>query len=280
MVQRMDRNLACGSVAGIALLLSVATHAADAVDLWSRADANRVCPVATVWRIGVGSRRGMGEAIETVVPLEVDGRAVWRITHTLLKTPEDVRNGRVVGFDFMDVERATLAPVQSEHRAQGSASAAVTVTRFDYRATPELALRLNADGSPAERIAVPAGRRLYADGPGDPIYDQAIAWSDGLRLRGYMVDRFRGRENERLREMEIVVTGRSSIELGGRRVETFVVSQGPVDGSFRSISHITVARPHQRVHVEYYASGLKEGARPFVSEAAALMQDVSCAKAR
>ena len=49
-----------------------------------------------------------------------------------------------------------------------------------------------------------------------------------------------------------------------------------LDGSFRSVSQVTVARPHRRVHVQFFPAGLREGAPPFVSEVSALMQDASC----
>lgn len=214
--------------------------------------------------------------IETVVPLEVDGRAVWRIMHTMLRGSEEVRSGMTPGFDVLDLERATLAPVQGEHRTRGSANSAVSITRFDYRTTPGTVLRLNGDGSPAERIALQPDQRILAE-PGMAVLDQAIAWSDGLKLRGYTIDRWRGRENQRLREIEIAVTGRDSVEIGGRRIETFVVTERPVDGGFHAVSQITAERPHRRVHYQYYPAGLKEGVRPFVSEVSALMQDASCA---
>ncbi len=139
------------------------------------------------------------------------------------------------------------------------------------RATPERG-RLDRGADPTPAGPARARRTRVA------VLDQAIAWSDGLKLRGYMIDRWRGRENQRLREIEITVTGRGSVEIGGRRVETFVVTQRPIDGGFHWLRQITVERPHRDVHSRYYPAGLKEGARPFVSEVSALLQDASCTK--
>ncbi len=273
-----DRNPLFKMAAASFVLLAPFVRTAEPSDVWSRTEASRVCPIATVWRMGTGPGRSPAEMIETVVPLEVDGRAVWRIMHTMARSAEEIRNGMTPGSDVLDVERATLAPLQGEHRTRGSADTAVSVTRFDYRATPGTVLRLNADGSPAERIALQPGQRVLAEGPGVAVLDQAIAWSDGLKLRGYMIDRWRGREKERLREIEITVTGRGSVEIGARRVETFVVTERPVDGAYHWVRQITVERPHRHVHSLYYSAGLKEGARPFISEASALLKDASCTK--
>jgi hypothetical protein len=150
------------------------------------------------------------------------------------------------------------------------------VIRCDYASSAGVVLRLNDDGTTAERIALDSSQRLLADGPGAAVIDQAIALSDGLKLRAYVVDRFRGRDSARLREIEIAVTGRGEVRIGGQRVPTFVVTERAVDNSFHAINQVTVARPHRRVHMQFYASGLREGARPFVSEVTSLMQDASC----
>lgn len=265
------------AVASIVLLAPL-VHGAEPSDVWSRVDASRVCSITTVFRMGTGPGRTPAEMIETVVPLEVEGRAVWRIMHTMARGAEDLRRGMTPGSDVLDVDRATLKPLEGEHRTTGSAKAAVTVTRFDYGTTPGTVLRLNGDGSPAERIALQPAQRVLPEGPGIAVLDQAIAWSDGLKLRGYMIDRWRGREKDRLREIEMTVTGRGAVEIGGRRVETFVVTERPVDGAYHWVRQITVERPHRHVHSVYYSAGLKEGARPFISEAAALLQDATCPK--
>lgn len=259
----------------VAAVVAGTAHAAEPADAWSRIDASRVCAVAALWRLGIGTERAPAEAIETVVPMNVDGRAVWRITHTPLKTPENVRGGAAAGFDFFDLDRATLAPVQSEHRGQRPGGS-VVVTWFDYRDSTRGVQRLDADGTVAETTRLNAEHRLIADGPGGAVIDQAIEWADGLRLRGYRLDRWRGREQERLRQVDFTVTGRSSVAIGGRRFETFVVSEDPADASYRVISQVTVERPHRSVHVRYYPAGAQDPVRVFVSEVAALMQDRSC----
>jgi hypothetical protein len=266
------------AAAAIVLLASFA-HGAEQSDVWSRVDASRVCPIATVWRLGIGRDRSPNEMIETVVPMQVDGRAVWRIMHTMLRGSEDLRRGGTPGSDVLDVDRTTLAPLHGEHRTEGAAPKPVTVTRFDYR-TSGIVLRLSADGSPAERIALQAGQRTLPEGPGVAVLDQAIPWSDGLQLRGHQIDRWRGRDGQRLREIELTVTGRGSVVIDGRRVETFVVTERPVDGSYHWVRQVTVERPHRHIHSEYYAAGLKEGSRPFTSEASSLMQDAICTPAK
>jgi hypothetical protein len=263
-------------VVAACVLRPAESRAAEPSDVWSSVDPTRVCAVASVWHLGVGARRVPNEMIETAVPMEVDGRAVWRVMHTMLRGAEDARGGATPGSDVYDLERATLAPLQSEHRVKGTADKPGNVTRFDYRAPDGGVLRLNADGSTAERIAVAPARRVLADGPGAAVLDQAIRWSDGLKLRAHVIDRWRGRENERLRTVEIAVTGRASTEIAGRRVEVFVVEERSLDGSFHMVSLVTTERPHRRARVEYYAGGRKEGARPFVSEVKSLMQDASC----
>jgi len=258
----------------VILLLAQPALAAAPADVWSAIDAKRVCPTASVWRLGVGPGRTPFDVIETVVPLEVDGRPVWRITHTQLRGPEDLRKGTTPGFDFFDVDRATLAPQQSEHHTAGRADAPAKATRFEY--LPGSVRRLNDDGSVAETIALEVGQRLIADGPGAAIINQGVKWSDGLKLRGYMMDRWRGTERERVREVELSVTGRSAVEIDGRRVETFVVVEEPVDGAYKLTSQITVARPHLHVHVQYVANAKRPDARAFVSEVTSIMASGSC----
>lgn len=262
-------------IAVIAISGASASDGAQRADAWSHIDASRVCPVAALWRIGVGSERPPMESLETVVWTSVDGRDAWRITHTPLKSPEQARNGAAPGFDFFDLDQRTLAPLQSEHRGQRG-DGSVVVTRFDYRKPESGVQRLNADGTVAETIPLEAPLRFIADGPGGAVIDQAIAWADGLRMRGYRLDRWRGREKERVRQVDFTVTGRSSVEIDGRRYETFVVSEEPADASYRVISQVTVEPPHRSVHVRYYPAGAKDPARVFVSEVVTLMQGLSC----
>ncbi len=272
----LARNPRFTVAAASIVLLAPLAYGAEPLDVWSRVDPSRVCPITTVFRMGIGPGRVPAEMIETVVPLEVEGRAVWRIMHTMARGAEDFRKGMTPGADVLDVERATLAPLEGEHRGTGSATTAVSITRFDYRSAPGTVLRLNGDGSTAERIPFQPAQRVLPEGPGIAVLDQAIAWSDGLKLRGYMIDRWRGREKERLREIEMTVTGRGAVEIGGLRVDTFVVTERPVDGAYHWVRQITVERPHRHVHSVYYSAGLKEGARPFISEATALLQETSC----
>jgi hypothetical protein len=217
--------------------------------------------------------------IETVVPMEVDGRKVWRVMHTMLRGVEDARHGKTPGFDLVDLDRATLAPVQSEHRTQGSLQRAARINRFDFQAIAGTALRLNGDGSIMERIALPQAQHVLAE-PGAAVYDQAIPWSDGLKLRGHLLDRWRGRGNRRLREIEITVIGRGSVTIAGKELATFVVEEASIDGSFRVIKQVTADRPHRQVHTKYFPAGARTSGQPFTSEVSALMQGDSCTTMR
>jgi hypothetical protein len=259
----------------IALSLTGQAHAAEPADIWSRLDPSKVCPLASVWHMRVGTAGPPIEIIETIVPLQVDDRAVWRITRAPLRAPEAIRVGGGPDYDFVDLDRSTLTPLQSEHRGQGRAGpGAVTYYKFGTEAVQ----RLNTDASVAERVVLQAGQRpiVIADGPGAAAIYQAVRWSDDLQLRGYMVDRWHGRENQRLRPIDVSVTGRSSVEIDGRRLETYVVAERPLDGSYRMISQVTIERPHRAVRVEYYHSSNKDPQRPSVSQVATLMQDASC----
>lgn len=268
------------AAAAASTLLAHHSLAADPPEVWSQVDPDRVCAVASVWHLGVGPGRSPNEMIETTAAVEVEGRPVWRVMHTMLRGAEDLRGGFTPGSDVYDLERATLAVLQSEHRVKGSAQKPGMVTRFDYRIAGNAVHKLSVDGSIVERVALQPGQRVFADGPGTAVLDQAIRWSDGLKLRAHVIDRWRGRMDERLRDIEIAVTGRSSADVAGRRLETFVVEERPLDGSFQMISQITVRAPHRRVRVEYYAGGRREGASPFVSQVVSLMQDAGCATDR
>jgi hypothetical protein len=262
-------------IAALAVFAAAQSQGAEPADVWSHIDASRVCPVAALWRIGVGTERPPVESLESVVWTSVDGRDAWRSTHTPLKRPEQVRSSAVPGFDFFDLDQRTLAPLQSEHRGQRG-DGSVVVTRFDYRKSASSVQRLNADGTVAETIPLEASHKIIADGPGGAVMDQAIAWTDGLHLRGYRLDRWRGREKERVRQVDFTVTGRGSVEIRGRRYETFVVSEDPADASYRVISQITVEPPHRSVHVRYFPAGAKDPARVFVSEVVTLMHEPAC----
>jgi hypothetical protein len=267
----------------IALVSSLAmglAYAAEPADIWSRTDPGSACPIVSLWHMRVGTSRPPIEIIETAVPLQVDGRAVWRITRSPLRTPEGIRNGGGPDYDFVDLDRVTLAPLQSEHRGPGRAGPGA-VTRFSFGSGADGVQRLNGDGSVAEKIALAAEQRpiITLDGPGAAIVYQAIPWADGLRLRGYMVDRWHGRDNQRLRPIELTVTGRSSVEIDGRRIETYVVTERPVDASYRATSYVTVARPHRAVRIEYRHASDKDQSRPSVSQVVTSMFDASCTAA-
>src|SRR5687767_11297696 len=75
-------------------------YAAEPADIWSRTDPGSACPIVLLWHMRVGTSRPPIEIIETAVPLQVDGRAVWRITRSPLRTPEGIRNGGGPDYDF------------------------------------------------------------------------------------------------------------------------------------------------------------------------------------
>jgi hypothetical protein len=254
------------------MLVQAVQPTAEPRDVWSVIDPQRVCAMASVWQIHVPSMPAPSEMVETVAPLTVNGREVWRAMHTPLRGAEDMRAGVSPGSDFYDIDRTTLEPLQSEHRGGGTNGVRPTVTRFDYARDSSNALRLGSDGTTLETIGL-MGRRPFPEGPGAAALLPAIAWRDGLRLRAQIVDRWRGRDGERLRAVDFVVSGREESEVGGRRVPVYVVTESAVDGSYRTVSHITIARPHMVVRVEH----TRRGGRPVVSNAVATMHDPACA---
>ena len=178
------------------------------------------------------------------------------------------------GFDFSDADRATLAPQQSEHHIAGRADAPEGRDCFEYP------LGSVADGTMTASRPRPlrsrVGQRLIADGPGAATtgVNQGVKWSDGLKLRGYMMDRWRGTSANAAGGRAQCHRARA-VEIDGRRVETFVVVEEPVDGAYKLTSQITVARPH--LHgTAYVANAKRTDVRAFVSEVTSTMASGSC----
>lgn len=252
-------------------LFARATIAADPVDVWTLIDPKRVCFVSATWRIGIGAATTF-DTIETVSAIEAGGVPVWRITHHMQRTVENRRADAIPALDVYDLDRRTLHPIQSELRRASENGAPQPVTRFAYDIAAGTARRLDQAG--AELEATPLmGRIPLPEGPGSAAIYQAISWRDGLRFRAHTVNRYRGSGAERLTAVDFTVIGRKAVTIGGRAMETYVVSEIPSDGSSRvTTNYVTVTRPHRLVRVES-ASGARP---PFISEAVALAQDRGC----
>jgi len=252
------------------LMLQAALPAAAPPDVWSAMNPERTCAVSAVWHIGTGTSSTPHAMVESVSPLEVGGRSVWRAMHTLLRGAEEARQGLIPGFDFYDLDRATLAPVQSEHRGSASQGAPAAVTRFAYESDSGSVHRLSPDGTPIESIPL-NGRRPFPEGPGSAAVYQAIDWRDGQRLRAHVLDRWRGRASARLRAVDLEVTGRGAVRVGGRRIPAYIVTETALDGSYQAVNSVTIDRPHIVLRTEY-----SRGPRRTVSEVTAFTRDPAC----
>ncbi|MDQ8756468.1 hypothetical protein RCO27_09520 [Sphingosinicella sp. LHD-64] len=237
-------------------------------DIWTAVDPTRVCTISSFRRLGVGTARP-NDAIETVLPLTVDGREVWRIIHSLARTIDDVPPTGAVPLDVYDLDRATLRPIRSEHRSPRPDGRPPVVTRFVYEA--DVARRLDDRGEEIERVAL-AGRTPLPEGPGSAAIFQAIRWREGLRFAAHAVNRFEGTGDARLHAVTVEVTGRSVAAVGARQVPVWVVAQAAADGSYRTVYQITVAAPHVIVGATHSAGNR----RPFITEGLAMAQDPGC----
>ena len=238
-------------------------------DIWQAIDPSRICTISNLRRLGVGTARP-SDAIETVLPLTVGGREVWRIIHSLARTIDDVPANGAVSLDVYDLDRATLRPIRSEHRNPGAGGRPPVVTRFVYEA--DVARRLNERGEEIERVTL-AGRTPLPEGPGSAVIFQAITWREGLRLTGHAVNRFGGTGDARLHPVIVEVAGRDVVRVGTRPVPVWVVVQAARDGSYRTTHHVTIAAPHIIIGVEHSAGNR----RPFVTQGLALAADPGCA---
>jgi hypothetical protein len=253
----------------LALALLAQTPNSPRADIWQAIDPSRICTISSLRRLGVGTARP-NDAIETVVPLTVDGREIWRIIHSLARTIDDVPPGGAVSLDVYDLDRATLRPIRSEHRNPGSDGRPPVVTRFIYKS--DVARRLNERGEEIEVVAL-AGRNPLPEGPGSAVIFQAITWREGLRLAGHAVNRFGGTGDARLHPVTVEVTGRDVVKVGSRPVPVWVVVQAALDGSYRTIHHVTIAAPHIIIGVSHVAGNR----RPFVTHGLAMAADPGCA---
>jgi hypothetical protein len=238
-------------------------------DIWHAIDPSRICAVSSLRRLGVGTTRP-NDAIETVLPLTVDGREVWRIIHSLARTIDDVPAGGAVPLDVYDLDRATLRPIRSEHRNPSADGRPPVVTRFVYES--EVARRLDERGEEIERVAL-AGHTPLPEGPGSAVIFQAIAWREGLRFTGHAVNRFGGTGDARLHPVTVEVIGRDVVTVSARPVPVWVVVQAARDGSYRTTHHVTIAAPSVIIGASHSAGNRQ----PLVTQGLAMAVDPGCA---
>jgi hypothetical protein len=252
------------------LALALLTQAPDPppADIWQAIDPSRVCTISSLRRLGVGTARP-NDAIETVLPLTVNGREVWRIIHSLARTIDDVPADGAVPLDVYDIDRTTLRPIRSEHRYPGTDGQPPVVTYFVYESN--LVRRLDERGEEVERVAL-AGRTPLPEGPGSAVIYQAIAWRAGLRFAAHAVNRFDGTGDARLHPVTVQVTGRDVVTMGDRSIPVWVVAQAADDRSYRTTYHVTVAAPHIIVGGSH-AVGNR---RPFATQGLAIAADPGC----
>jgi len=236
-------------VAAIAVMGPVGPDAGSAraaeSRFWDEVDAGAVCQTRQVMVVGLGSAR------EAVTHLRVDrarigGRDVLRSVH---RSPDPSRPQS----DEMVVDAATLRPISSV------STWAQPALRLEY--DQREFRRVGADGEILERasLAEPA----IPEGPGADIVIQAVAWREGLKFRGIMVDRWRGAAASRLRPGFWSVEGRELLTTLQGRQQVYRTRWRPDDGSYTFVTYVTVARPHHAARVEYSP---RPGSVPIVSE--------------
>lgn len=236
-------------VAAIAFLPAVgpgigSAHAAE-TRFWDEIDAGAVCQTRQVMVIGLGSAR------EAVTHLRVDrtrigGRNVLRSVH---RSSDRLRPRS----DETVVDAATLHPISSVS-TWAQPTLRLAYDRSEFR-------RVGADGDILERA--PLAEPAIPEGPGADIVIQAVAWREGLKLRGVMVDRWRGADAGRIRPGSWSVEGRELLTTLQGRQDVYRTRWQPDDGSYTFVTHVTVARPHHAVRVQYSP---KPGSTPIVSE--------------
>lgn len=255
----------------LALVLQAAPTTAPP-DVWEEIDPSCVCSASLTWRTGIesGSPEGLEERVARIV---VGGRPVWRVMHVPPGSDAHVATSLSTGeFDVYDLDTATLRPLESERRAIEDGQP--QVTHFVYDLDSNRVRKLNHRGETVERIDLD-GRAPLPEGPGSAAIYQAIRWRDGLHVRAFVVDRWRGTGAERLHGVEIRVIGRDAVRLQQRSVPTFVVSVQPDTRAYRIVHHVTVERPHYIVRTEYTV-----GPEPaFISEVVAIAPGPDCSPA-
>lgn len=256
--------------------LSVALQTGAAVsapaDIWSEIDPKRVCSGSSVWHLGIQGSTPHTMA-ETISATMVKGRSVWRISHTDAEKGADGSAPAPVldQYDRYDLDARSLYPIESENRSKDGQGGIQRLTRFVYEVGLDRARRLDENGAAVEVVPL-AGQRPFPEGPGSAVLYQTIEWRDGLRMRGYVVDRWRGEGAARLRQVEFAVIGRGTLVVQGFSIPTFIISEAPHDGSYRITNHVTVEPPHQIVRVEYTNGSLPT----FVSEVRQYGHDADC----
>jgi hypothetical protein len=192
------------------------------------------------WRIGLDWPRGPSRAIEVITRATWKGRDVWRVVHHQ-EDPTTAVEGR---YDMHDVDALTMTPVRNVMRTDAFA------LEIDF--TPEaVTYRRRAANGDSAIEHVPLTASVMAEGPALTALVASLPLAADYTTSFAMLDRWQGRERERIRPVTLRVTGRGSVQLDGRSIETLLVVIRADDGAFRFDQQVTAEAPHLPLTIEF-----------------------------
>lgn len=213
-------------------------------------NASAVRPAMLRWQIGIGRQSPPQHVIETISSTTVGGRAAWRVAHYPVDPTEGI-------YDFYDIDASTLSPLRSVMKSRTFELSLM----FDQG---RVRLQRTEDGMTASESIAPDGR-VMAEGPGDTVFIAGLPLKNGYVLNYQIVDRFRGREQTRIRPVTLSVVDRGRIATSLGMHDVLEVRSIAVDGSFDHVRQVRADAPHYPFRVEYTS-----GSTRLISEVTAM----------
>lgn len=223
-----------------------------------RAATTAVRPALLLWNVDLNGPGGPSETLEVITATQVNGRKAWRVTHY----PPDPTGSQVNEFDMYEVDAETLHPIRSVMQTPEF--------RLEIAFGPNAATlrRTTKNGESVEHI--PLSAAVMPEGPGNTVFMASMPLKERFTKRYLVLDRWNGSGSSRLKNVQLVVTGRKRITTLAGNKEAFEVNARAEDESFRILVYLRTDPPHYPFRIVYV-----RGPRRIVSEIVAMAVESS-----
>ena len=155
--------------------------------------------MASKYSVGINPTRGPDRMVEVLSRAILGGHKTWRVTDY----PQDPTAASSNDYDLYDLDRETLAPLQSVWSSSGSyLEIAFDWTALDHKSGPE---------------RVPLSNRVEPEGPGGIAFVASLPLRPGFRTRYQIVDRWNGRGAGRLKRVTLCQRSLPGVHRSGTR---------------------------------------------------------------
>jgi hypothetical protein len=197
----------------------------------------QVRPGVLEWKVGIGQKDGPSSLVEVILPATYNGRAVWRVVHW---DGDPTASGSSADYDMYDVDRVTVRPVRSVASHDGFYLA------LTFDSEKVMIERRDQSGSRRSEVSV---RDPMPEGPGLEVLLASLSLRVGYRTSFSIVDRWD--ETRSLKQIDLVVGARQTIQTPLGRCDVLEVTIAARDGSFSIRDWVWRQPPHYPLRMEY-----------------------------